>query len=78
MVGKGRMFVLDLEIGIVELEAAIVFGGPMCPYPYAELLWTEMMAMRATTPAGSRKKALFMISTHGNAQMSVWFLKMKR
>ena len=78
MVGKGRMFELDLEVGIVELEAAIVFLGPKCPYPYAELLWTEMMAMRATTPAGSKKKAVFMISTDRNAQMSVCFLKMKR
>lgn len=77
MVGKGRMFVLDLEIGIVELESMIFFWGPKCPIPYAELLWMEMMAMRTTTPAGSRKKALFMISTDRNAQMSVCFLKME-
>ena len=71
------MFVLDLEIGIVELEKAIVVVVSKCPYPYAELFCAEMMAMRATTLAGS-KKALFMISIDRNARMSVCSLKMKK
>lgn len=73
MAEKGRTVVLDLEIGIVELNETIGFLGGICPSPNAEVLPEEMMAMKAITPAGSRKKTLFMIPAERNAQTSVCF-----
>lgn len=67
----GRISGLDLEIGVVELEKPIVLLSRKCPYPSAEALWVEMIAIKATTPAGSSKKPLFMISAERNAQLSV-------
>lgn len=62
-----------LEIGTVELDPMIEFSWEKCPYPHAEFLCMEMMAIKATAPAGSRKKTLFMITAGSSAAMSVCF-----
>lgn len=70
---------LDVEIRGVELDGTILFLWRKFPYPYAEIFSIEMMAMRATTPAGFRKKVVFMVTADRNAQVSlcVFFCEMK-